>query len=389
MARVQIRVLFYATLLLGAFVWWFTHSPAHADDPLRLALEFPRTDFSTTTVDLKDIHSGGPPKDGIPAIDAPQFVSVAAASSWLGPHEPVILVRHGGQVRVYPLQILMYHEIVNDRIDGLALAVTFCPLCNASIVFDRRVDGRVLDFGTTGRLRKSDMVMYDRQTESWWQQFTGEGIVGVFAGRRLTVYPSVIVSFGDVAESFSHAQVLSRDTGYRRSYGRNPYRGYDTIDDQPFLFFDAVDPRLPAMERVVAVAHPGGHRLYPFRVFDTEPVINDTAGAEPIVVFSKPGTASALDAETISRSRRIRSASVFRRDLDGRTLSFALIDGAIRDLETDSRWNLFGRATAGQLRGRQLEAVDHGVYFAFAWLAFDPDAEIYEAERTATAAPAH
>jgi len=138
--------------------------------------EWPKTDFENSSVDHSEIMSGGPPKDGIPAIDNPAFIDASVASEWLKDKEPVIAIEIDGIARAYPLQILMWHEIVNDEIGDSAVSVTFCPLCNASIVFDRDLDGVRYDFGTTGRLRLSDMVMYDRQTETWWQQFTGEGI---------------------------------------------------------------------------------------------------------------------------------------------------------------------------------------------------------------------
>ena len=152
--------------------------------------EWPKTDFENSSVDHSEILSGGPPRDGIPAIDSPAFVDVPGASDWLKNDEPVIALTVNKVSRAYPLQILMWHEIVNDEIGGQPVAVTFCPLCNASIVFDRRLDDQVLDFGTTGRLRLSDMVMYDRQTESWWQQFTGTGIIGDLNGEVLTQLPS-------------------------------------------------------------------------------------------------------------------------------------------------------------------------------------------------------
>jgi Protein of unknown function (DUF3179) len=197
--------------------------------------EWPKTDFSRRTVELAEIESGGPPKDGIPAIDRPRFVGVPAARAWLKGKEPVIVLRMGRDARAYPLQILMYHEIVNDSVNGVPVAVTFCPLCNASIVFERRVGERVLDFGTTGRLRFSDLVMYDRQTESWWQQFTGRGIVGHYAGTGLKKIASEIVSFADFAAAHPTGLVLSRETGYPRPYGRNPYTGYDSIDQSRVL----------------------------------------------------------------------------------------------------------------------------------------------------------
>ena len=148
------------------------------------------------------------------------------------------------------------------------IAVTFCPLCNSAIVFDRRLDGEVLDFGTTGRwrldgevldfgttgrLRLSDLVMYDRQTETWWQQLTGTGLIGEHAGRELVRLPATIVSWHDFRAAFPHATVLSRETGHSRPYGSNPYTGYDS-STQPFLLQSTPDPRLPAMERVLHVA---------------------------------------------------------------------------------------------------------------------------------------
>lgn len=178
--------------------------------------EWPKTDFSKRTVELSEIESGGPPKDGIPAIDRPRFVGTRPARAWLKPKEPVIVLRVGKEARAYPLQILMFHEIVNDTVAGLALAVTFCPLCNASIVFERRAGERLLDFGTTGRLRLSELVMYDRQTESWWQQFTGKGIVGHYAGSELKRIPSAIVAFEDFEAVHPAGLVLSRETGFVR-----------------------------------------------------------------------------------------------------------------------------------------------------------------------------
>jgi hypothetical protein len=153
-----------------------------------------KTDFSKHSVPLSEIIPGGPPRDGIPPIDWPVFETVAQADAWLKPQEPLIHFAVGNDVRAYPLQILIWHEIVNDEVGGIPVMVTFCPLCNTAIAFDRRVAGRVLDFGTTGNLRHFDLIMWDRQTESWWQQMTGEAIVGELTGMRLTLLPATIVS---------------------------------------------------------------------------------------------------------------------------------------------------------------------------------------------------
>lgn len=352
-------------------------APMLAQAQLPSSSEWPRTDFSTALIDMDEVLSGGPPKDGIPAIDTPRFVDVASADKWLDPREPVIGVVIAGRARAYPVQVLMWHEIVNDEMGGIPLAVTFCPLCNASIVFDRRVDGRVLDFGTTGRLRKSDLIMYDRPTESWWQQFSGRAIVGELAGLELARLPASITAWQDFAAAWPDAQVLSRDTGHNRPYGKNPYRGYDSIEDRPFLFRDPVDPRLPPMERVLNVDAGGVQRIYPFSALRGHAVVNDTVGDQAVVVFSRGGTLSALDEGVIAESRTIASATAWASDLDGRVLRFEESDGAIVDEQTGSRWNLLGQATAGPLAGSQLRPAAGGVHFAFAWLAFNPTSDIW------------
>ena len=366
--------------ILAIVLWWVLRPTASGQLAPGNSTEWPKTNFDNAIVEFSEIMSGGPPKDGIPAVDNPKFVPHSDASGWLDDREPVIVVQIGKQARAYPLQILMYHEIVNDTLGGVPISVTFCPLCNASIVFDRRVDGEVLDFGTTGRLRKSDLVMYDRQTETWWQQFTGRGIIGDYAGTVLQTLSARIVAYEDFRSAFPASDVLSRDTGFRRPYGNNPYRGYDRIGQQPFLFRDPVDSRLPAMERVINVSVDGVHRLYPFSVFKSEPVINDTINAVPMVVFSRDGTLSVLDDGTIADSRSIPSAAAYDRRHGGDVLTFDVEHGRVFDRETGSEWDMFGRAVDGELKGESLDAMDDGVHFAFAWLAFNPDSEVYSGQ---------
>ncbi len=342
-----------------------------------LANEWPKTDFENSIVEFGEIRSGGVPKDGIPAIDNPEFVTQDEASQWLSPREPVIALEINGKAKAYPLQILTWHEIVNDTLAGRYVSVTFCPLCNASIVFDRNLDGEILDFGTTGRLRKSDLVMYDRQTETWWQQITGIGLIGDYAGTKLTKLPAQIVSFDSFREAYPDSPILSQKTGFARNYGRNPYRGYDSIDNIPFLLEDPADPRLPAMERIINVSVGAQHRIYPFRGFEREPVINDKFNGVDLVVFSRNDTVSALDQSAIAESRTIPSATAFKRNLDGRLLTFEKRGESFYDIETNSQWNIFGQAVAGELAGEQLPDLPNGIHFAFAWLAFHPDSQIY------------
>ncbi len=377
LARWRLIILSSCFILLAIY-WLLMKSSVLAGSDIRKNLEWPKTDFSNRIVDLEEIHSGGPPKDGIPAIDNPRFLSIEEVNHWLNGKEPVIALEISNDIRAYPLQIMIYHEIVNDVVGGVPVSITFCPLCNATIVFDRRVNDQILDFGTTGKLRMSDMVMYDRQTESWWQQFTGTGIVGDFAGSILKQITASIISFDDFRTAYPDAKVLSRRTGYLRPYGKNPYRGYDNIGDLPFLFHDETDNRLPAMERVIFIRHNGKQRLYPFSVFKDKPVINDEIGGLSVVVISKQGTLSVLDESKIVDSRLIPSVTAWSRKLENSVLNFEFSENEIKDRETGSSWDILGRAVKGPLAGKSLNKIDSGIHFAFAWLAFNPDSEIYQ-----------
>ncbi len=338
------------------------------------------TDFSKMTVPAKEIASGGPPRDGIPAIDNPKFITIRQAERDLDDRDPLAVVRIGDEVRAYPLNILIWHEIVNDEFGGVPVSVTFCPLCNTTLAFDRRFDGKVLDFGTTGRLRHSDLVMYDRQTETWWQQATGEGIIGEYAGERLTFISAPVMSWKDVKELEPNAAVLSRDTGHNRDYGRNPYAGYDTGRGPIGRFFEfgRKDDRLNAMERVVALESGDEFLAVPFgRLADKKIADVDVGGVE-MVVFWAPGTASALDESQISDGRDVGSSAVFNPELNGRRLTFEEAgEGLFLDDQTGSLWNMSGVATEGELAGQRLEPVPHGNHFWFAWGTFRPETEIW------------
>lgn len=335
------------------------------------------TDFSKRTVPWSEIMSGGVPKDGIPAIDEPTFEDVASAGEWLAATDPIILLQQNGDVRGYPLSILIWHEIVNDTVGDIPVAVTFCPLCNASIVFERLLDGEVLDFGTTGNLRNSDLIMYDRQSETWWQQFTGEGIVGTHAGRQLDFLSSQVISFGDFAAEFPDGEVLARPPA-SRSYGNNPYVGYDSGTERPFLFTGELDERLSPTERIVGLDVNGEVVAYPFTAVKKMGVINDEVGGIPVAIMHKSGTASALDAREIATSRDVGSVGVFDRRLGDRVLTFESNgDGTFKDAETGSTWNILGEAIEGDLAGSALEPVLSFDHFWFAWTAFFPDTNLY------------
>ncbi len=293
--------------------------------------EWPDTDFTKASIDFGEIMSGGPPKDGIPSIDDPDFEPVADVD--LPAREPVIGFAVGDDIRAYPLRVLMWHEIVNDVVGGVPVAVTFCPLCNAAVVFDRRVDGATLEFGTTGKLRNSDLVMYDRQTESWWQQFLGEAIVGSMTGKRLEFLPSRIESFARFRARAPDGKVLVPSAFSLRSYGRNPYVGYDSLA-RPFLYRGQLPRGIAPLERVVTV----GKEAWSLALLRERKSI--TKG--DVVISWEPGQASALDTAVIAEGFDVGNVTVQRTTADG-----------------------------------GLEDVVYGVDFVFAFHAFHPDSPIY------------
>jgi hypothetical protein len=271
-----------------------------AADPAFWAQEWPRTDFTRHSVDLTEILSGGPPKDGIPAVDEPTF-RPAREETAIGDREPVLTVELGGEVRAYPIRYLMWHEIANDTIGGVPVAVTFCPLCNTAMVFDRRVQGRTLDFGVSGKLRASDMVMYDRQTESWWQQALGEGIVGELTGVQLTQLPAMMESWAQFRARHPDGLVMAQP-GWPRQYGANPYAGYDSLD-RPFLY-DGEDPPhgISPLARVVRV----GTRAWPLDRLRQAGRLEEAG----VVLTWEEGQASALDSGNIAQGQEVGTVRV-------------------------------------------------------------------------------
>lgn len=273
--------------------------------------EWPETDFEKTSVpNWVEIQSGGPPKAGIPALSDPKFVK-AVAKRGIGAREPVITVLvDGAPARAYPIRYLMWHEIVNDQVGGLPIAVTFCPLCNSGITFDRRVSGQVLSFGVTGKLRNSDMVMYDRETQSWWQQATGDGIVGHMTGRTLRQVPTWMESWAEFQAAHPEGLVMA-EPPYDRAYGRNPYTNYGS-SARPLLYSGEVPPHgIAPLARVVRV----GARAWPL-----DRLAQDGTVSEAGVTLSwASGQASALDTGQIRRGRDVGSIRV--RDAQGRDVA--------------------------------------------------------------------
>ena len=322
-------------------------------------------------VDPNVLVPGGPPPDGIPAIEHPRFLAPRDVD-FLADNEPVLARDVGNDARAYPVQILIWHEIVDDTVGDIPVAVSYCPLCNSAIAYDRRVGSRVLDFGVSGLLYNSSLVMFDRPTESLWSHFTGQAVAGVLTGTTLKPLVVQTVAWRDWRAAHPDGHVLSRDTGFDRDYGRNPYPGYDNVHDQPFLYNGPVDGRYPAKQRVVGI-RVGSDAL---AVIDTPlragRVVETEVGGRPLVVWSEPGTASALDSTDIANGIDVGAIGVFDRRIDSSTLTYTSVPGGFRDAQTHSTWNVLGTATAGPLRGRHLTPIEHVDTFWFAWAAFEP-----------------
>ena len=340
-----------------------------------------KTNFNRCTVWLDELGQSVP-RDTILAISDPSFTSISNLTVEIDPREPVIVVEVNGDARAYPLDILLQHEIVNDDIGGVPIVVTFCPLCNSAVAFERTVSGTLREFGISGFLRKSDLVMYDNVSETMWQQVTGEGLVGDDAGTVLKQVPVQTVSFETFTASFEDGLVLDRPDLPEIDYDAPPYAGYDEEDNQsPFLFYEIPDRRIHVVERVSAVDIGSGPAAYAFSFLNEFPVVNDLLGDTPVAIFFDDKTESAFArAASDERVNIVGSSTMFFRYLDDRVLTFAQqSDGSIIDNETGSTWDRFGLAVSGALQGQELVPVIHGDHFWFAWSAFKPETRLVRA----------
>ncbi|MBS1303572.1 DUF3179 domain-containing protein [Loktanella sp. SALINAS62] len=291
---------------------------------------WPDTDFSKSSVEWIEILSGGPPKDGIPALNDPAMIPVSQKSGLAGREAVVALEPDGASARAYPVRYLMWHEIANDTVGDVPVAVTFCPLCNTAIVFDRRTDAGVLEFGVSGLLRFSDMIMFDRQTESWWQQATGDAIVGELTGAKLRQLPAFLESWDSFVARNPEGLVMDEPAA-ARAYGTNPYEGYDS-SFRPFLYSgDPVPHDIPAMARVIAVGE---------RAWTLERLRDAGRIAEAGVVLTwEAGQASALDTRDLGAGKEVGNVRV--RDADGADMVHAVMFAFAFDaFHPDGEWML-------------------------------------------------
>ncbi|MBI4183551.1 MAG: DUF3179 domain-containing protein [Proteobacteria bacterium] len=322
--------LFGARLVVAGLAG-FLAAAADEAPPEDLLQDFPKTDFSRRAVPLAEFATQGPRRDTIPAVDAPAFAPAGEAGE-IGPYEPIVSVTLGGETRGYPLRVLLWHELVNDTLGDVPILVSYCPLCNSAIVYDRRVGGRVLDFANSGRVRHYNMVMYDRATESLWQQFIGEAIVGELSGTRLKVVPARIESFERFQERAPEGKLLVPAEPDARPYGASPFAGIDEIGSRisfPYPLPEGMNP----MARVVVV---GGE------AWELELVQRKERLAAGDLIFTwDPGQNSIHDNPVISLGRDVGNVEVMRQ------------------------------------RGETMEDVRYEVTFAFAFRAFHPDGPIH------------
>ncbi|MDZ4306756.1 DUF3179 domain-containing protein [Allopontixanthobacter sp.] len=298
------RTLGYVVAILtGLMLLLIPASQVSSQSAEKLNREFPQLDLSKSSVDLAEIKFGGVPRDAIPAILDANFLPVSEIKD-LGDDEPVIFLTGQCGAYAFPYRVLIWHEIVHHDHCGVPVAVTYCPLCNTSMVFDRRVDGKILSFGTTGRLRHSDLVMYDHQTESFWQQFTGEAIVGTMTGTTLTAVPARIEAWRLFRDEFPQGQVLVPNDTTARDYGRNPYQGYDSAP-APFLYRGKLPRNIDPMARVVRVGPRAWSLDYVRR---NSPVLTESG----LRIEWIAGQNSALDSSRISNGRDIGNVRITR-----------------------------------------------------------------------------
>jgi hypothetical protein len=311
------------------------------------------------------IVNGGPPPDGIPSIDNPKFIQIQKAEEFLEDSDLVVGLNINGDIRAYPLQILVWHEIVNDKVGNTPVAITYCPLCFTNQVFNRTMnDGQILEFGTSGKLYNSNLVMYDRTTKSLWSQAMAQGIGGTFAGIKLERIPFDVAYWKEWKQLYPDSKVLSTDTGSTRPYGADPYGDYYTNGEILFPVSNS-DDRLGLKEIVIGLENKGQYKAFKLQEIEDKKVINNQVNGKPIVLFSLHPF----------------MARVYDPVVNGQILEFNynIKDKKFVDKQTNSMWNFDGKSISGQMKGKQLTRLSSDEGFWFEWVAFHPKTELYEA----------
>lgn len=344
-----------------------------------------KTDTSKHEVPLSDLTLTTP-RDVIPTLSYPGFIKRTDPLNKYFEYEPVIAIQQNGSAKAYPLSILTMYELANDSFGGQELMITFCPMCHAAIVFNRQVDVNgnklLLNFGISGILMHNDMVMYDRETETWWEQLMGTAIVGALSGTTLEFMPSMLISVKDYFDRYPNGEILSPEgIKIAKHHRHKPFHHLEHDSEKmskTFFLPEKTDPRLPPLEHVVDIHIQDHTTIYPYSAIAAKGVINDAYNGQHFVIFYHGETVSVLDEDKLSKSKHIGSATAFRSNLDGMNLTFKKSGDYFIDEQTGSRWDITGFCREGEKKGKQLWLMPHSNHFAFAYLAFYPESEIYD-----------
>ena len=311
------------------------------------------------SIPLDKIKGGGPPKDGIPSIDNPVFADISE-SHFMSDSDTVIGLEINGEAKAYPIFILVWHEIINDKVGGTPVSVTYCPLCYTNQVFERVINGQEVEFGTSGKLYNSNLLMYDRFTESYWSQALGMAVKGELTGYQLNLIPFDVITWGDWKILHPDTMVLTTDTGHIRSYATDPYGNYYT---EPRIMFpvEHSDDRMHPKEIIIGFNQDDIYKAYKQNEIESNIIINDSIGRTAVMLVS-------LYSE---------NSRAFERILDGMVLNFEYVDGKIFDTQTGSEWNYDGLSISGEHEGKQLERMPIEPGFWFEWVAFHPETLVY------------
>jgi hypothetical protein len=307
--------------------------------------------------------STGAPKDAIPALTNPKFIP-ASKAEYLKDSDIVLGVSFNKQKKAYPLRIMVWHEIVNDNIGNKPILITYCPLCGTGIGYERVIKGKVYEFGVSGKLYNSDLVMYDRITNSLWSEILGEAIAGELTGTKLIHFPLMQTTWQNWKNLHPDSLVLSKDTGYARDYANLPYQGYE--ESERIMFpVGHTDTRFSPKERVLGLSFQGVHKAYPFSKLAKAKVINDKIEKEPILILFDNQSETAL---------------IYKRKVGGVELRFTLAKEEgffVTDDKTGSLWNIQGKAVQGKMKEKKLEPIPAFYAYWFAWVAFYPETLVY------------
>jgi len=371
-------------LSLSLIIFALSYSFGQIKNPKNLPYNW-STDTTNHTVDVSEISLAAP-KDALPTLDFPKFINKNDKSFNFYEYEPVIVISFKGETKAYPLSLLTMFELSNDSLGGEQLMITFCPMCNAAMVFNRKInkDNKeyLLTFGISGLLMHNDMIMYDKQTNTWWEQLMGEAIVGELAGTELKMMRALIISVKDYYDRYPEGKILSSEginivdktSGHRPFYHLNHDNKHI---DSTYYLPEKVDNRLPPLERVLDIHVEDHIKIYPFSAIAKKGVINEVFDNMHFVIFYHKDMVSVLDEDKLSKSKHIGSATAFRSNLEGVNYTFHKKGNYFFDNQTHSTWDITGYCKEGVLKEKQLMILPHSNHFAFAYLAFFPDAEIY------------